>query len=71
MTTNPILDEVRDARAAFAEELGHDLKRIQEWAKAAHQARNRSKDSSEPLDEIHQESSTFLTKPGADSTSFQ
>jgi hypothetical protein len=31
--TNPIIEEVRAARAALAAEHGHDIQRITEWAR--------------------------------------
>ena len=40
---NPIIEEVREARAALAAEHGYDLQRIHEWAKAAHEAREKAK----------------------------
>jgi hypothetical protein len=38
---NPIIEEVRAARAALAKEHGYDLHRIHEWARAAHEERAR------------------------------
>ncbi|MCX6868425.1 MAG: hypothetical protein NTV46_19910 [Verrucomicrobia bacterium] len=35
---NQIIDEVREARAALAAELGYDRQRIYEWARATHSA---------------------------------
>jgi hypothetical protein len=40
---NPIIEEVREARAALAAEHGYDLQRIHEWAKTAHEARERAR----------------------------
>lgn len=40
---NPIIEEVRKARAALAAEHGYDLQRIHEWAKAAHELRKKVK----------------------------
>jgi len=42
---NPIIDEVREARATLAEENGFDRDRIYRWAVAAHRAyvKSRSK----------------------------
>ncbi len=40
---NPIIEEVRKARAALAAEHGNDLQRIHEWAKAAHEAREKAR----------------------------
>lgn len=37
---NPIIKEVRKARAALAAELGHNRQKVFEWAKAAYAARN-------------------------------
>jgi hypothetical protein len=37
--TNPIIEEVRAARAALAAEYGYDIGRIIEWARAATAAR--------------------------------
>ena len=37
---NPIIKEVRKARAELAAELGHDRRKVFEWAKAAYAARN-------------------------------
>lgn len=36
---NPIIEEIRRARAALAEEHGYDLKRINEWARKQTEAR--------------------------------
>ena len=38
---NPIIDEIREARAALAEEHGYDLVRLNEWAQAQTDARRR------------------------------
>ena len=38
---NPIIDEIRKARAALAEEHGYDLVRINEWAQRQTEARRR------------------------------
>jgi hypothetical protein len=40
---NPIIEEVREARAALAAEHGYDLQRIHEWAKAAQEAREKAR----------------------------
>ncbi|MEZ5385282.1 MAG: hypothetical protein R3F13_07195 [Prosthecobacter sp.] len=37
--TNPIIEEVRAARAALAAEHGYDIRRITEWARAQTAAR--------------------------------
>jgi hypothetical protein len=37
---NPIIEEVRKARAALAAELDHDRQKVFEWAKAEYAARN-------------------------------
>ena len=39
--TNPIIQEVRDARAALAAEHGYDHRKIFEWAKAKHAERQK------------------------------
>lgn len=36
---NTIIDDIRAARAALAEENGYDRKKIYEWARKAHEAR--------------------------------
>ena len=38
---NPIIDEIREARAALAEEHGYDLIRLNEWAQRQTDARRR------------------------------
>lgn len=43
---NPIIEEIRQARAALAEEHGYDLKRINEWAREQTVARQRSQNQS-------------------------
>lgn len=45
---NPIIEEVRKARAALAAEHGYDLQRIHEWAKAAHELRRKVKGNAVP-----------------------
>ena len=40
--TNPIIAEVREARAALAAEHGYDRQRIYEWARKAHAARQKA-----------------------------
>jgi hypothetical protein len=37
---NPLIEEVRKARAALAAECGHDRQKVFEWAKAGYAARN-------------------------------
>ncbi len=56
--TNPIIDEVREARAALAAEHGYDRQRIYEWARKAHAARQKALRSSSP-------SKTLETTAGA------
>lgn len=46
--TNPIIEEVRKARAALAAEHGYDPQRIYEWALAQHQARHKARAQAEP-----------------------
>ncbi|NLT71273.1 MAG: hypothetical protein GXX91_11345 [Verrucomicrobiaceae bacterium] len=43
---NPIIEEIRQARAALAEEHGYDLKRINEWAREQTEARRKSQNRS-------------------------
>ena len=38
---NPIIDEIREARAALAEEHGYDLVRLNAWAQTQTEARRR------------------------------
>lgn len=40
---NPIIEEVREARAALGAEHGCDLQRIHEWAKTAQEAREKAR----------------------------
>lgn len=40
--TNPIIEEVREARAALAAEHGYDRQGIYEWARKAHAARQKA-----------------------------
>lgn len=42
---NPIIEEVRKARAALAAELGHDRQKVFEWAAAGYAARNPAPDT--------------------------
>jgi len=46
--TNPIIDEVREARAALAAEHGYDRQRIYEWARDAHAARQKATRNASP-----------------------
>ena len=48
---NPLIDEVRAARAARAEALDHDPHKIAEWARAAHAERQRILESRNPKKE--------------------
>lgn len=50
--TNTIIEEVREARAALAAEHGHDLQRIHQWAKAAHEALNKARRVAKPAHEV-------------------
>jgi len=45
---NPIIEEVREARAALAAEHGYDLQRIHEWAKAAQEVREKARQKIAP-----------------------
>lgn len=46
--TNTLIDEVRKARAALAEEHGYDRQKIYEWARKAHKARKQTKQRTKP-----------------------
>lgn len=59
---NPIIDEIREARAALAAEHGYDLARINEWARQQTLARQLQKQdkaktrmASTPSDETGQQ----------------
>ena len=44
---NPMIDEIRKARADLAEEHGYDLVRLNEWAQK--QTENRKRQTTQPL----------------------
>jgi hypothetical protein len=46
--TNPLIEEVRAARAARAESLDYDPHKIAEWARAAHAERQKMLESKVP-----------------------
>lgn len=45
---NPLIEEVRSARAARAESLDYDPRKIAEWARAAHAERQKKLESKMP-----------------------
>jgi hypothetical protein len=45
---NPIIEEIREARAALAEEHGYDLVRLNEWAQRQTEARRQQATQPKP-----------------------